>query len=93
MQILCMDLEYTILQMGIDMKDHGMKEEDKGLVCTLSEMVKPNLGIGKMGFLISQVHIPQHNRIHHHLQLLQSIILEFLMQSRKQEDQQRKHMM
>lgn len=75
-----MDMESTVLQTGIDTKDHGMKEEGKGLVRTLSEMVKRNLAIGTMGSLISQLLIVQHIQYH---QLL-SIIPEFFMQSRWQ---------
>lgn len=73
-----MDMESTILQTGTDMKDHGMKEEGKGLVRTLSETVKPNLAIGIMGSLISQALTVQYIQYH----LLPSIIPEFLMQSR-----------
>lgn len=74
----CMDMESIVLQTGIDTKDHGMKEEGKGLVRTLSETAKRNLAIGTMGSLISQVLIVQHIQYH---QLL-SIIPEFFMQSR-----------
>lgn len=50
----CTDLECIILQMDIDTKDHGMKEDGKDSECTLSEMVKRNLGTGKMAFLMFQ---------------------------------------
>lgn len=64
LQTRCTDLGFTVLQMGIDMKDHGTKEEDKGLVCILSEMARPNPATGKMAFLISGAHIVQHNQYH-----------------------------
>lgn len=46
----CTVLEYISLGMGTGMKEPGMKEESRDLVCTLSEVGKHNLGIGKMGF-------------------------------------------
>lgn len=52
----CMDLECTVLEMGIGMKEPGTREEGKDWECTLSEMGRPNLGTGIMGFLMSQVH-------------------------------------
>lgn len=56
LQTRCMVLECIVLQMVIDMKDRGMKEKDKDLECTLSEMERHNLDTGKMGCLMSQVH-------------------------------------
>lgn len=50
LQTECMVLVCTILQMDIDMKVVGMKEEGKDLVCILSEMGTLNPGIGKMVF-------------------------------------------
>lgn len=52
--IRCMVLEYIVLQMGIATKERGMRERDKGLGCILLEMEKPNVVIGKMGFLTFQ---------------------------------------
>jgi hypothetical protein len=52
LQIRCMVLESISLEMDIGMKEHGMREGGKGLVCTLSEMEKHNLVTGKMGFLM-----------------------------------------
>ena len=56
LQTRCMDLECIVSQMDIDMKEPGMRAEGKGLGCTLLEMGRPNLGIGIMGFLMSQAH-------------------------------------
>lgn len=50
LQTECMVLVCTILQMDIDMKVVGMKEEGKDLVCILSEMGTLNPGIGKTVF-------------------------------------------
>lgn len=54
LQTRCMVLECIVLQVGIGMKELGMKAKGKGLECTLSEMGRPNLGIGIMGFLMFQ---------------------------------------
>uniref|UniRef100_M1B076 1-phosphatidylinositol-4-phosphate 5-kinase n=1 Tax=Solanum tuberosum TaxID=4113 RepID=M1B076_SOLTU len=54
--IRCMVSEYMFLQMGIGMKEPGMREGDKGLGCILLETGKPSLVIGKMGSLTFQVH-------------------------------------
>ncbi|XP_024983428.1 uncharacterized protein LOC112519506 isoform X2 [Cynara cardunculus var. scolymus] len=88
-QTRCMALECIVLQMGIDTKDHGMKEEGKDLGCTVSEMGRPNLGTGRMGFLMSQAHrVPC--LLYHRLLF---IIPKCLMQFRKHEERLRKHMM
>lgn len=50
LQTECMVLVCTILQMDIDMKVVGMKEEGKDLVCILSEMATLNQVIGKTVF-------------------------------------------
>lgn len=42
LQTRCMVLVCIDLQMDIDMKGLGMKEEDKVVVCILSEMVRLN---------------------------------------------------
>jgi len=56
LQTRCMVLEYIVSQVAIGMKELGMREKGKGLECTLSEVGRPNLGIGIMGFLMSQAH-------------------------------------
>lgn len=48
LQTRCMVSEFISLLMDTDMKVPGMKEEGRGLECTLSEMGKPNLVTGKM---------------------------------------------
>ncbi|CAI9264058.1 unnamed protein product [Lactuca saligna] len=63
---------------GIDMKVHGMKEEDRDLECTLSEMEILNLDNGKMMFLMFQAH--EVTLILFHLLLF--VIPKFLMQFR-----------
>ena len=50
LQIRCMGLVFTVLQMDIDMRVVGMKEEDKGLVCIRSETETLNRVIGITGF-------------------------------------------
>lgn len=56
LQTRCMGLVFIVLPMGIGMKGHGMREEDRGLECTHLEMGKPNLVTGKMEFWMFQVH-------------------------------------
>lgn len=47
----CMALEFIDLEMGISMRELGMREEGRDLVCTLSGMERHDLVTGKMGFL------------------------------------------
>ena len=78
LQTRCTGLECIVSQMDTDMKELGMRAEGKGLVCTLLEMGRPNLGIGITGFLMSQAHrTPPILYL-----LLQFIIPEYWMQSR-----------
>ena len=56
MRTRCMDLVSILLQMGIGMREPGMRVEGKGLECTHSEMVKHKLVTGKMEFLTFQAH-------------------------------------
>jgi hypothetical protein len=56
LQTRCMGLESTLLQMGIDMREPGMRVEGKALECTHLEMGKHNLVTGKMEFLTFQAH-------------------------------------
>lgn len=70
LQIKCMVLVYTILQMGIDTKVLGMKEEDKVLVRIRSEMETLNQATGKMGFLEFQLL---------RMYFFQNLLLQFLM--------------
>ena len=51
-----MDLVSIVLPMGINMKEPGIRVEDKGLEYTHSEMGKPNLVTGEMEFLTFQAH-------------------------------------
>lgn len=54
--IRCTVLESIVLQMATVMRVLGMRVEDKGLVCTLSETVKLSPDIGKTEFLMFQAH-------------------------------------
>ena len=74
----CMDLVSILLQMGIGMREPGMRVEGKGLECTHSEMVKHNLVTGKMEFLTYQA--PRTQPILYLLLLF--IILKYSMQCR-----------
>lgn len=56
LRIRCMALASIVLQMGIDMREPGMKVKGKALECTHSEMERLNLVTGKMECLMSQVH-------------------------------------
>ena len=51
-----MDLVSIVLPMGINMKEPGIRVEDKGLEYKHSEMGKPNLVTGEMEFLTFQAH-------------------------------------
>lgn len=53
LQTKCMDSGFTVLPMGIDMKEPGTREGGKGLECTRLGMERHNLVIGKMVSLIS----------------------------------------
>lgn len=85
----CMDLGYIVLQMAIDMKEPGMREEGKGLECIHLEMVKPNPVIGKMEYLTFQAHRTPLTLF----LLLVSIIPKYSLPCRKQDEQQRKPIM
>ncbi|KAI3719340.1 hypothetical protein L6452_20237 [Arctium lappa] len=63
---------------GIYTKDDDTKDEEKGLVCILPEMVKPNLVSGTTVSLVLKVQKVQYIWYH----LLPSTIPEFLMWSR-----------
>lgn len=78
-----------LLPMVIIMRVLGMRVDGKGLACTLLEMGKLNLDIGRMGFLIYQVHKAPCTLI---LQL-QSITLKCSTPCRKHEEQPRELMM
>ena len=77
LQIRCMVLEYTTLEMVIAMKEPGMRGRGKGLAFTRSEMGKLSLVTGKMGFLMFQVVLAAFRDL-----LLQLTILKCFMQSR-----------
>ncbi|KAK9094983.1 hypothetical protein Scep_026452 [Stephania cephalantha] len=82
-----MDLECTDSQMGIGMMGPGTREEDKGFRCTPLEMERHNQVISKAGSSIFHAHktsilCPQ----------WQFTTQKFLMQFRKQGEQQRKLM-
>lgn len=55
LQTGCTVLEFIGSAMDIVMRELGMKQIGKGLECTLLGMEKPNLVIGKMGFLMFPV--------------------------------------
>lgn len=86
--IRCTDLESITLLMATGTRVLGMKVKGKALECTLSEMEKFSLAIGKMEFSMSQVHkalpIPS--------LLLLSTTPRCLMLFRKHDDQQKEHM-
>lgn len=88
LRIKCMDLESTVLQMAIVMRVPGTRGEDKGMECTLLEMVKLSLATGKMEFLIFQAH----RAMYILFLLLLSITLRCLMLFRKLDEQQKKRM-
>jgi len=48
LQTRCMALEFIILQMGIDMREHGMRVEGKGWGCKHLGMERPKQVTGKM---------------------------------------------
>ena len=50
----CMALVSIVLQMGIGMREPGMRVEGKAWECTHSEMGRLSLVTGKMEFLMSQ---------------------------------------
>lgn len=52
----CMDLGHTVLQMAIDMKEPGMREEGKDLECIHLEMAKPSPVTGKTESSMFQAH-------------------------------------
>lgn len=60
LQTRCMDLVSIALQMAIGTRGLGMRVDDKGLECIHFETGKHNLDIGKMAFLMSQVHRALH---------------------------------
>nr|GMC89428.1 uncharacterized protein LOC112519506 isoform X2 [Ipomoea batatas] len=87
--IRCMDLGFIALQMGIVMKELGTKAGDKDWECILLEMEKLSQVTGKMGFLTFQAH-----KVCPILYLLLLFTIQkCLMQSRKHDEQLRKHMM
>ena len=51
LQTKCMVLESISLEMDIGMRELGMREGGRDLVCTPSGTGRHNLVIGKMGFL------------------------------------------
>lgn len=55
LQTRCTVLEFIALAMDIVMRELGMKEIGKDLVCTLLGTERHNLVIGKMGFLMFPV--------------------------------------
>ncbi|XP_029124969.1 flagellar radial spoke protein 1 isoform X2 [Cajanus cajan] len=89
LRIKCMVLGYIVLQMAIVMKDPGMKAKGKVLECIHLEMEKPSLVTGKMESLTFRAH----RALPILFLLLASIIPEYLMQCRKQEEQLRRPMM
>jgi len=52
LQTRCMALEFIVLQMGIDMREHGMRVEGKAWGCTHLETERPKQVTGKMVSLI-----------------------------------------
>lgn len=88
LQIKCMDLESTVLQMAIVMKVPGTRGGDRGMECTHLEMVKLSLATGKMESLIFQAH----RAMFILFLLLLSITLRCLMLFRKLDEQQKRPM-
>lgn len=74
----CMVLAFTVLQMAIVMKEHGMKAEGKDSECIHLEMVNPNLVTGKMESSTFQAH----RTLLIQFLLLESIIPKYSMQCR-----------